>query len=120
MLGIPCATCVNRITVEADNSIKVERKLEEGIEQLSMPLPALVSVLPDINTARIPTLKQVLGAAKKPVHNVTAETVGQAPEAKLSTVSILAATMDRKQQKFTADEEGIRAAVNALIREGVI
>ena len=41
-------------------------KLEDGVEIVSAPLPALVVVLPDINSPRIPTLRQVLGAAKKP------------------------------------------------------
>jgi predicted Zn-dependent protease len=38
----------------------------------------------------------------------------------LQTVKILAATMDRRRMKFGADDEGIRAAVSALIRDGVI
>ncbi len=41
-------------------------KLEDGVEIVSAPLPAPVVVLPDINSPRIPTLKQVLGAARKP------------------------------------------------------
>ena len=39
-------------------------KLEDGVEIVSAPLPALVVFLPDVNSPRIPTLRQVLGAAK--------------------------------------------------------
>ncbi len=77
-LGIPCATYVNKLTyVEAENRIVAERKLDEGIEAVSIPLPALITVLPDINTPRIPSLKQVLGAAKKPVENITLDKLGE-------------------------------------------
>ncbi len=117
-LGIPCATWVNKLTFDEDGKkIVAERKLEDGIETVEIPLPALVAVLPDINSPRIPTLKQVLGAAKKPVNATGPEKV---PEARLRTASVLAAAMDRKRIKFSADADGVREAVSALLREGVI
>jgi electron transfer flavoprotein beta subunit len=120
-LGIPCATCVNKLTyVENEKRIIAARKLEETIEVVSMPLPALVTVLPDINSPRIPSLKQVLGAAKKPVRNVTLESLGKAPGACLQTTGILATIMNRRRLRFTADADGIRSAVDALLREGII
>jgi electron transfer flavoprotein beta subunit len=120
-LGIPCATCVNKLTyVESENRLIAERRLEETIETVSIPLPALVAVLPDINLPRIPTLKQVLGAAKKPFQNVSLEDLGKAPGAHLETKDILAATMDRRRLMFPADSDGIRSVVDALIREGII
>ena len=120
-LGIPCATYVNKLTyVEEEKKIIAERKLDDGIEVLSMQLPALITVLPDINTPRIPSLKQVLGAAKKPVDNITLESLGQTFKPYLQTVSILAATMERRRLKFTAEADDIRKVVDALIKEGVI
>lgn len=121
MLGIPCATYVNKLTyVEGENKVIAERKLDDGIEVLSINLPALITVLPDINTPRIPSLKQVLGAAKKPVDNVSLESLGQNFKPKLQTTSILAATMERRRLKFTAETDDIRKVVDALIKEGVI
>jgi electron transfer flavoprotein beta subunit len=120
-LGIPCVTWVNKIAFDEKNrQIVADRKLEEGVETVSCPLPALVVVLPDINSPRIPTLKQVLGAAKKPVHNVTLETLGEIPEVSVRTERILAAVMDRRRIRVTGDAEGIRSVVNSLIRDGVI
>lgn len=120
-LDIPCVTYVNKLSVEdGEKRITAERKLEDGVEAVSLQLPALVTILPDINTPRIPTLKQVLGAAKKPVHSVTPANLGKGREAHLQTESILAATMDRRRLKFGADAEGIRSAVGALLKEGVI
>ncbi len=120
-LGISCATYVNKLTVmENENRIVVERKLEEGIETVSVPLPALVTVLPDINTPRIPSLKQVLGAARKPVENITLDMLGGHNGPCLETVEIQAAIMERRRLKFGSEEADIRAVVNALLKEGVI
>ena len=119
MLGIPCVTYVNKLSY-ADGEIVADRKLDDGIETVSVRLPALITILPDINTPRIPTLKQVLGAAKKPVHNVGLDSLGSIADPGLRTAQILAAAMDRKRVKFSADSEGVRAAVGVLIKEGVI
>ncbi|MCE5336456.1 MAG: electron transfer flavoprotein subunit beta/FixA family protein [Desulfobacteraceae bacterium] len=119
MLGIPCVTFVNRLSV-ADGGITADRKLEDGIETVSAKLPALVTILPDINVPRIPTLKQVLGAAKKPVHNMGPAALGPVPGAAIETAGVLAATMDRKRIRFSVDADGIKAAVAALLKEGVI
>ena len=120
-LGIGCAINVNKITYDENSKeIVVDRKLEDGIETVALTLPALVSVLPDINTPRIPSLKQVLGAAKKPVHSITPDAPGEPAPRRLETVSVAAATMDRRRVKFAADAEGIRAVVNTLMKEGII
>ncbi|HVO84190.1 MAG TPA: electron transfer flavoprotein beta subunit/FixA family protein, partial [Syntrophobacteria bacterium] len=84
------------------------------------PLPALVTILPDTNTPRIPTLKQVLGAAKKPVENITLNALGQTYAPCLQALDTLAATMDRRRLKFGTDLEGIRTVVGALLKEGVV
>ena len=119
ILGIACVTYVNKLSY-ADGAITADRKLEDGIETVQVPLPALVTILPDINTPRIPTLKQVLGAAKKPVSNLTIDALCGVCDPRLKTTGISAATMDRKRIKFGADADGIRAAVGALLKEGVV
>ncbi len=119
ILGIPCATFVNKLTFSGSEII-AERKLENGVETVSLPLPALVTILPDINTPRIPTLKQVLGAAKKPVQNIGLDKIGAIADPGITTEKVAAAVMDRKHVKFAADADGIKAAVAALLKEGVI
>ena len=120
-LGIPCVTWVNKLSYNEDEKrIIAERKLEDGVETVSAPLPALVVVLPDINSPRIPTLKQVLGAAKKPVENVTPQDQGSIPSPRLLTTEVVAATMERRRIELSAGADGIREAVNALLGEGVV
>lgn len=120
-LGIPCVTYVNKLAfVESENRIAAERKLDDGIEAVSVPLPALITVLPDINTARIPSLKQVLGAAKKPVENISLDKLGGLPAACLQTTGVLASTMERRHLKFGTKAEDISALISALLKDGVI
>ncbi len=124
-LGIACVTCAHTLTYdEAANCVVAERKLDDVFEVVSAPLPALVTVTPDINTPRIPSLKQILEAARKPVAQVTMADLGRdiamdfAP--RLETLSVLGATTDRKRLRFGAEAEDIRTVVNALLKEGVI
>jgi len=120
-LGIACATYINKLTyIENENRIVAERKLDDGIEAVSIPLPALITVLPDINTPRIPSLKQVLGAAKKPVENITLDKLGQSFDPCLQTTGVVAATMERRHLKFGAHPEEIGSLISALLKDGVI
>lgn len=120
-LGIPCATYVNKLEViESERRIIADRKLDDCVEVVSIGLPALITVLPDINTPRIPTLKQVLAAGKKPVENITLDKLGGTCQSGMQTTGLLAATMERRRLKFGTEAEDIRAVVGALLKEGVI
>lgn len=49
-----------------DGGVSVEQALEDGIVSLSAQLPAVVSVVSEINEARIPAVTQILKAGRKP------------------------------------------------------
>ncbi len=70
-LNLPQATYVRRIdTVHLDTSPKimvVERLLEEGYEILELELPALITVVKEINEPRLPSLRAKLNARKAPI-----------------------------------------------------
>ena len=53
------------MTVDGERLI-AERTLETEIEVLEIPLPAVISVTTDINLPRIPSMKNILAAGKKP------------------------------------------------------
>lgn len=65
-LNLPCINAVSKIT-HTGSSIVVERTLEDAVEELELTLPAIVSVSSDINTPRLPSMKAILAANKKPV-----------------------------------------------------
>ena len=66
LLNVPTINSVSKIVSVADGKVTVERTLEDEVETLEMPLPAVISVTSDINEPRIPSMKQILGAGKKP------------------------------------------------------
>lgn len=66
-LHVPAINGVNKILSLTESTLIVERELEDETETLSIPLPAIIAVSTDINTPQIPSMKAILGAAKKPV-----------------------------------------------------
>lgn len=63
-LGIPCVPYVSRIEAVQDGRICCVRLLEDHYETLESPLPAVLTVVKEINTPRIPSLKGLLKAKK--------------------------------------------------------
>ncbi|MCL5057260.1 MAG: electron transfer flavoprotein subunit beta/FixA family protein [Actinobacteria bacterium] len=62
-LNLPVVTFVNRLDVEGD-SIVARRIVEEGEEEVLVRLPALVTVVRDINNPPLPTVRQYVIAKK--------------------------------------------------------
>jgi len=61
-LDIPQVTYVKKIEEIKDNKMRVERMLEEGFEVIETPLPALLTVVKEINEPRLPSLKGMMRA----------------------------------------------------------
>jgi len=118
-LGIPCLSGVQKITVTG-NTVTAERRTEEGVDVCSTPLPALATLLPDINVPRIPGVRDTLMASRKEVVVVRKDDLSPVPGEKLKTLSMKAASLKRKGVRFTAEREDMRKFVDALVRKGVL
>ncbi|MDX7077811.1 putative electron transfer flavoprotein FixA, partial [Citrobacter freundii] len=77
MLDVPAINGVSKILSLTDSTLTVERELEDEVETLSIPLPAVIAVSTDINTPQIPSMKAILGAAKKPVQVWSPADIGE-------------------------------------------
>lgn len=66
LLGVPTINSISGIEW-ADGKLFVERSLEEEVEILDIPLPAAIAVTSGINQARLPTMREILQAGRKPV-----------------------------------------------------
>jgi len=119
VLGIPCAAYVQKLFIEGDQVI-AEQKAEDFSEVVQMPMPALVTVLPDIGTPRIPGVKDTLMASKKPVETIGRNDPARMPEALLKSVGMTASRMDRECEKFAAEDADITRFVRTLKRKGVL
>ncbi len=91
MLNLPTINAVSKIISATDGLLTVERTSEDEIEILEMPLPAVISVTTDINIPRIPTMKAILGAGKKPTTTYSREEIGLSALAELTCISSIAA-----------------------------
>jgi len=67
--GIPQVTFASKIEV-ADGKAKIERLLEEVNEIVECPLPAVITVVKQINEPRLPSLKGMMRAKKAEVRTL--------------------------------------------------
>lgn len=90
ILQLPTVNAVSNLQRQGDKLI-VERTLEEDVEVISLSLPAVICVTSDINAPRIPSMKAILGAGKKPVHTWQASDIGWSrgtPQAELVAINV--------------------------------
>ncbi|MCA9768313.1 MAG: electron transfer flavoprotein subunit beta/FixA family protein [Gemmatimonadetes bacterium] len=106
LLELPCATAITALEV-AGGTATVEREIEGGTEVATCPLPAVLTCDKGLNTPRLPGLKGIMAAKKKPLEVVPVEAAaGQA------TIVSLALPPERPAGRIVG--EGA-AAVPALI-----
>ena len=124
-LGWPALNAISRIALgEQPGSLRVERDLEDALEVLDVPLPAALSVTTDIAQPRLPTMKMILGAARKPVTEWKLADLGlaQPPQNRLQTLSTRAPQhVQRKNVLITAEpDEAVQQLVQSLRQEGIL
>ncbi|HEY4734097.1 MAG TPA: electron transfer flavoprotein subunit beta/FixA family protein [Gemmatimonadaceae bacterium] len=66
LLGLPCVTAISSLEI-ADGKGTAKRELEGAQEIVEFPLPAVLTVDEGLNTARLPSLKGIMAAKKKPL-----------------------------------------------------
>ncbi|MCX7816421.1 MAG: electron transfer flavoprotein subunit beta/FixA family protein [Syntrophales bacterium] len=119
LLNIPCATSVSSLKFY-DGKIYVDVRTEEGLEEWEVECPSLVTVLPEINTPRIPGVKDTLLASKKPFVRLSLDDLNLQEEAPLRTLHMVGAPIERVCEKFGTKDEDINRFIDALKRKGVL
>jgi electron transfer flavoprotein beta subunit len=80
MLGIPFVSWVRKVEEITVQSIKVERLMEEGYDVVEMPLPGLITVIKEINTPRLASLKGKMRAKSAKIVTFDAKTLAAEKE----------------------------------------
>lgn len=75
-LGIPHVTYVKKVNEITEKEITVERMNEDGFERVQLPLPALLTVVKEINEPRLPSLKGKMRAKNIQIPIWNAEMIG--------------------------------------------
>jgi len=79
-LGVTLLTQVAKVVEVANGTITVERLLDEGRETVTAPLPAVISVVKEINEPRYPTFIRIRKASRAPIPVLSAADLGLSPE----------------------------------------
>ncbi len=123
LLGWPVITYVSRLALVGE-VVRAARNLEDGTETVEVDLPAVVTVTGEINQPRIPTLKQVMAAGRKPMHVWSLQDLGLTSgdlSSPVKVVSVQGAVSDRKRVVFKGEPAAaVAELVEALVKEGLI
>lgn len=76
LLGLPQVTNIVSLDEEAPNRFLTRRVGDDGREVVAVETPAVLTVSNDYGEARLPTMKGILGAKKKPLDVVKAADLG--------------------------------------------
>ena len=103
-------------------TVKCEEQLEDRMETVAANLPAVISVVSEINEPRYTTLLQIIQASKKPIEEITLESL-KAPDFPYSQVEVIdvsAETSNRKRIIFEGSPETTaKMLITALDSEGI-
>jgi len=75
-LGIPHTTYVKKIEEIREGYIRCQRMTDDGYEVIEMSLPAVITVVKEINEPRLPSIKNKIRAKNATVNVLTADDIG--------------------------------------------
>ena len=124
LLGLPSITFAKKIEVDGQ-TVKVDRQTEAGYDEVTAPLPAVVSVTAGVVEPRYPSFKGIMAAKSKPVDQLTIADLGLdgqvgAANARQEIVSVVPAE-ERQAGEIIEDEgEGFQKVIEFLEKQKVI
>ena len=124
-LNIPQVTYVKKIEEATDKLMKVERMLEEGFEIIETPLPALLTVVKEINEPRIPSLRGLMKAKSAKVTTLTQKELQLDPQqiglcgSPTQVVKIFTPTPRAGGQMLTGEAADIAKQLVDLVKDEV-
>lgn len=117
LLQIPVINNVTGIKVSSEDTLEVERTLEDEVEVLEIKLPAVISVSSEINVPAVPSMRDIMKAGKKPVNELTVE--GEMDASARTLEQFAPAQQERRQEVMEGDgAEAVEALVQFLKKEG--
>jgi electron transfer flavoprotein beta subunit len=110
LLELPCITTVAHLKV-SDRTVEADREIEGGLEVVTCSLPAVLTCDKGLNNPRLPSLKGIMAAKKKPLE-VKPATLGA------GTVELLGLSLPAERQAGKIVGEGADAVPQlvALLR----
>jgi electron transfer flavoprotein beta subunit len=76
MLDIPFVAYVSKVEEVGEGHMRVQRMVEEGYETIEMDLPAVITVVKEINVPRVPSLRGTMKSKSAEIPVWTAADIG--------------------------------------------
>lgn len=124
LLDVPAITATAELAVDG-TTVTAKRRLGDEFETVKVNGPAVYSVLPEVANPRFPSIKQLMGAKKKPQTELGVADLGLEAtdlEAKSVVSTVKGYTMTRKNILFKDGDVAAQAKelAQALLKEGLI
>jgi electron transfer flavoprotein beta subunit len=127
LLGLPHVTSVRKIESINGKRFLIERALEHGYMKVEVELPAMLAVVKEINSPRLPTVWGIMAVAEKEIKICTAKEIGAEPQnigvkgSPSCALREFKKTFDRRKEILSGPpEEVVRKAVDRLFELGAI
>lgn len=78
-LGLSYVTCAQKVRHAGKDGLVVERMMDDGYDVVELPLPALLTVVKDVNEPRVPSLKGKMRAKSAEITIFSAAAIGADP-----------------------------------------
>jgi len=123
MLGIPFIAYVSKVEEIKDGKIRVQRMAEDGYETIETTLPAVITVVKEINTPRLPSFRGMTKAKTAQIPTWKAEDIGAEKEnvgltgSATQVVKIFFPQRVQKAEMLKGDAETQANALVAKLRE---
>jgi electron transfer flavoprotein beta subunit len=121
-LSLPFIGYARKVEV-GEGAIKAEEAVDERVEVVEAALPAVVSVVSEVNSPRYPTLLQIMQASKKPMEELSLDSLRdeRAPQSAVKVVAVTVQAVDRKKVLYEGPpQESAQKLLDALRKEGVV
>ncbi len=121
-LGVPFVGYAKKVEA-GDTTMRAEVSLDDRAETDETTLPAVVSVVSEVNTPRYPTLLQIMQASKKPMEDVTLDSLRdeRLPQTAVTVTGLVVQSVTRKKVIFEGPAaETSQKLLDALRKEGLI
>jgi electron transfer flavoprotein beta subunit len=118
LLGLPSITFAKSIAIDG-TTVKVERQTESGYDEVTTPLPALVTVTAGVVEPRYASFKGIMAAKSKPLETLAVTDLGLASEtgpagARQEITEVVAAESRAAGEKHVDEGDGAQRIVTYL------
>lgn len=118
LLGLPSITFAKSVTIDG-TTVKVERQTESGYDEVSAPLPALVTVTAGVVEPRYASFKGIMAAKSKPLDVLSVSDLNLAGEtgvtgARQEITAVVAAEARNAGEKHVDEGDGAERIIGFL------